>query len=201
MVDGGIGDRTAAISAPYVGSNDCGQFIVAPETLPELVSFCHQRGWSVESPTCGDRAQDAVVAAYAAAYDAAPNPRLRHRVHHAYLPTATTLELMARRAIPAILLLSGMMRHCGTRVNPARACSVAMDASAPASADHQPTHQTCSSTSDANQPPRARATSVAGGDPRLRYGCPAPESRVRGRWSRHSATARSGQWAWVPHPA
>jgi predicted amidohydrolase YtcJ len=103
MVDGGIGDRTAAVSQPFAGSDDCGQFIVAPETLPELVRFCHDHGWSVESHTCGDRAQDAVVAAYAAAYDAAPDARLRHRVHHAYLPTGRTLELMARYRIPAIL--------------------------------------------------------------------------------------------------
>jgi predicted amidohydrolase YtcJ len=71
--------------------------------LPALVRWCHDRGWSVESHTCGDRAQDAVVAAYAAAYDAAPAPRLRHRVHHAYLPTPHTLALMARHRIPAIL--------------------------------------------------------------------------------------------------
>ena len=103
MVDGGIGDRTAAISAPYAGSDDRGQFIVPREELPALVRWCHDRGWSVESHTCGDRAQDAVVAAYAAAYEAVPRPRLRHRVHHAYLPAARTLELMARHGIPAIL--------------------------------------------------------------------------------------------------
>ncbi|HET8630096.1 MAG TPA: amidohydrolase [Thermomicrobiales bacterium] len=102
MVDGGIGDRTAAVSAPYEGSDDRGRFIVPPEELPALVRWCHDRGWSVESHTCGDRAQDAVVAAYAAAYDA-PGPRLRHRVHHAYLPTPGTLDLMARHRIPAIL--------------------------------------------------------------------------------------------------
>ena len=47
------------------------------------------------------------MAAYAAAYDAAPPPagapRLRHRVHHAYLPTAKSLDLMARYDIPAVV--------------------------------------------------------------------------------------------------
>jgi predicted amidohydrolase YtcJ len=102
-VDGGIGDRTAAISSPFEGSEDCGQFVVPEEDLVDLVRFCHERGWSCESHTCGDRAQDAVVAAYAAAYRATPNPVLRHRVHHAYLPTRRTLDLMAEFQIPAIL--------------------------------------------------------------------------------------------------
>lgn len=103
MVDGGIGDRTAAMHEPYAGSDDRGQFIVGEEELPELVRWCHDRGWPVESHVCGDRAQDAVVAAYAAAYEAAPNPRLRHRIHHAYLPTAKSLALMARHDIPAVV--------------------------------------------------------------------------------------------------
>jgi predicted amidohydrolase YtcJ len=103
MVDGGIGDRTAALHEPYAGSADRGQFIVPEESLPELVRWCHDRGWPVESHTCGDRAQDAVVAAYAAAYEAAPAPHLRHRIHHAYLPTPGTLALMARHDIPAII--------------------------------------------------------------------------------------------------
>ncbi|MFN8515071.1 MAG: amidohydrolase [Chloroflexia bacterium] len=103
MVDGGIGDRTAAMHEPYEGSDDRGQFIVGEEELPELVRWCHDRGWPVESHVCGDRAQDAVVAAYAAAYEAAPNPRLRHRIHHAYLPTAKSLAIMARHDIPAVV--------------------------------------------------------------------------------------------------
>lgn len=103
MVDGGIGDRTAALHEPFADSTDRGQFVVAEESLPELVRWCHDRGWSVESHTCGDRAQDAVVAAYAAAYEAAPAPGLRHRVHHAYLPTPRALALMARHDIPAVV--------------------------------------------------------------------------------------------------
>lgn len=103
MVDGGIGDHTAALHEPFADSADRGQFIVAEEALPEVVRWCHDRGWPVESHTCGDRAQDAVVAAYAAAYAAAGNRSLRHRVHHAYLPTARSLDLMARYDIPAVV--------------------------------------------------------------------------------------------------
>jgi predicted amidohydrolase YtcJ len=103
MVDGGIGDRTAAMHEPFIDGTDRGQFIVPEEVLPELVRWCHDRGWAVESHACGDRAQDAVVAAYAAAQEAAPAPGLRHRIHHAYLPTAQSLATMARHDIPAVL--------------------------------------------------------------------------------------------------
>jgi len=53
--------------------------------------------------TCGDEAQEAVVRAYAAAQEASPRPHLRHRVHHAYFPTAVALELMARHRIAAVV--------------------------------------------------------------------------------------------------
>ena len=53
--------------------------------------------------TCGDEAQETVVRAYAAAQHANPQPRLRHRVHHAYFPTEATLALMAAHRIPAVV--------------------------------------------------------------------------------------------------
>ncbi len=40
--------------------------------------------------------------AYAAAQDARPDATIRHRIHHAYLPTATALELMREYRIPAL---------------------------------------------------------------------------------------------------
>ena len=57
----------------------------------------------MDTHTCGDAAQDLAVRAYAAAQQAAPNPRLRHRIHHAYLPTAAALDLMAHHQIPALV--------------------------------------------------------------------------------------------------
>jgi predicted amidohydrolase YtcJ len=53
--------------------------------------------------TCGDEAQDVSVEAFARAQDANPNPRLRHRVHHAYLPTDQALTTMTRFGIPAVV--------------------------------------------------------------------------------------------------
>ena len=53
--------------------------------------------------TCGDEAQEVCVSAFADAMTANPQPHLRHRVHHAYLPTAKTLEMMASHQIPAVV--------------------------------------------------------------------------------------------------
>lgn len=104
MPDGGIGDRTAKMFEPYEGEPDnVGQWIVEPNELARLIGFVHNLGFAVDTHTCGNEAQDVTVLAYVAAQGANPKPRLRHRVHHAYLPTERTLRLMADHKIPAVV--------------------------------------------------------------------------------------------------
>jgi len=67
-----------------------------------LVEWVHRLGWTIDTHTCGDAAQDLAISAYVAAQERAPNPRLRHRVHHAYLPSESTLRRMAEHRIPAL---------------------------------------------------------------------------------------------------
>jgi predicted amidohydrolase YtcJ len=112
MPDGGLGDRTARMLEPYPGGGDRGQWVVDPDELPGLIRFCHELGFPVDCHACGDECQQLVVRAYAAAQEARPRPWLRHRVHHAYFPTAETLELMARHRIPA-LVSSPFIRNLG----------------------------------------------------------------------------------------
>src|SRR5262249_2361790 len=76
---------------------------VEPNRLSELIRWVHDLGWSIDTHTCGDEAQETVVRAYAAAQEANPKPWLRHRVHHAYFPTAETVSLMAKHRIPAVV--------------------------------------------------------------------------------------------------
>ncbi|HYH13540.1 MAG TPA: amidohydrolase family protein, partial [Thermomicrobiales bacterium] len=104
LPDGGIGDRTARISEPYVGEPDnYGVWAVPEAELPERIRWVHDQGWSMDIHTCGDEAQRVSVKAFADAQQANPKPELRHRVHHAYLPTSDTLERMARHRIPAVV--------------------------------------------------------------------------------------------------
>jgi predicted amidohydrolase YtcJ len=104
MPDGGVGDRTARMYTPYRGEpENRGSWVVEPERLTELIRWVHDLGWSIDTHTCGDEAQDVVVRAYAAAQEANPKPWLRHRVHHAYFPTAEALRLMAKHMFPAVV--------------------------------------------------------------------------------------------------
>jgi predicted amidohydrolase YtcJ len=104
MPDGGVGDRTAKMFAPYLGEPDNrGNWIVPPENLIAHIKWAHDHGFAMDIHTYGDEAQEVVVDAFAAAQAANPNPRLRHRVHHAYLPTESTLATMARYRIPAVV--------------------------------------------------------------------------------------------------
>ncbi|MDQ6602648.1 MAG: amidohydrolase [Chloroflexota bacterium] len=102
MVDGGIGDRTAAVSVPYVGGGQ-GTFIVPPDQIASEIRWCHDHDWPVECHVCGDRAQATVVDAIIAAQEASPKPQLRHRVHHAYVPDDETVTKMAAYGIPAVI--------------------------------------------------------------------------------------------------
>lgn len=104
LPDGGIGDRTARVSEPYLDEpSNHGTWVVDPDDLRRFVRFAHDHGWAIDTHTCGDEAQAVTVAAYAAAQEASPKPWLRHRVHHAYFPTEETLALMAHHRIPAVV--------------------------------------------------------------------------------------------------
>lgn len=103
MPDGGVGDRTALMFEAYEGEPDnFGQFVVSERDLFRNVAWCHERGWSVDCHACGDRMIELVARAYAAAQENRPDATIRHRIHHAYLPTSTALELMREYRIPAL---------------------------------------------------------------------------------------------------
>jgi hypothetical protein len=113
LPDGGIGDRTARVSEPYVGEPDnYGVWAVPENELPERIRWVHDQGWPMDIHTCGDEAQRVSVKAFADAQEANPKPELRHRVHHAYLPTPDTLKRMAKHRIPA-LISSPFIRSLG----------------------------------------------------------------------------------------
>lgn len=104
MPDGGVGDRTARMFAPYLGEpENRGTWVVDPERLTESIRWVHDLGFSIDTHTCGDEAQEVTVRAYSAAQLANPKPWLRHRVHHAYFPTAEAMRLMAKHGIPAVV--------------------------------------------------------------------------------------------------
>jgi predicted amidohydrolase YtcJ len=79
-----------------------GQFVVGEADIFRWVGWVHERGWSVDAHTCGDRMQEIVVRAFAAAQQERPDAAIRHRIHHGYFPTPAALELMREYRIPAL---------------------------------------------------------------------------------------------------
>ena len=104
LPDGGVGDRTARLFEPYSAEpGNRGSWVVDPGRVREAIAWVHHAGRSMDSHTCGDEAQEVVVRAYAEAQERDPKPWLRHRVHHAYLPTPMALALMARHRVAAVV--------------------------------------------------------------------------------------------------
>lgn len=131
MPDGGVGDRTALMYEPYLDEpNNYGQSVIDPEVFYDLVQWAHDLGWSIETHACGDRMIELTAEAYADAMkrttsmvrqahhaghnedstlsgiDTTPSkdkPRVRHRIHHAYLPTRRALQLMRESETIAIV--------------------------------------------------------------------------------------------------
>ena len=103
-LDGGVGDRTGRFYEPYLDEPDnYGQWVVDPEEYPHMVRWAHDLGFSIDTHTCGTAAQDLAVQAMIAAQRAAPNPRLRHRIHHGYFPSDEILPRMAEHQIGALV--------------------------------------------------------------------------------------------------
>jgi predicted amidohydrolase YtcJ len=104
MIDGGMSDRTARMTEPYLDEpENRGTWVVEPNRLRRLIRWVHDLGWSMDIHTCGDEAQEWVVSAFADAQRENPKPWLRHRVHHAYFPTPAALEAMAGAQISAVV--------------------------------------------------------------------------------------------------
>jgi predicted amidohydrolase YtcJ len=111
MPDGGVGDRTALMSEPYLDEpNNYGQHAVDPELFYEMVQWVHDMGWAIETHACGDRMIELPAEAYADAVQRKPAPTerigkrgVRHRIHHAYLPTRKALNLMRAAGTIAIM--------------------------------------------------------------------------------------------------
>lgn len=103
LPDGGVGDRTARLYEHYLDEpENVGVWAIPREDLPRRIRWVHDQGWSLDIHVCGDESQDVSVQGLASAMEANPNPSLRHRVHHAYFPTASSLGLMAKHKISAV---------------------------------------------------------------------------------------------------
>jgi len=103
-IDGGTSSHTALMYEPFEGEAHVGDFNrLDPQTLRRHFRSAQELGWDVGIHTCGDRAMDMVVDAFADIARAMPWPDARHSVIHAYFPSDRALAQMAEHRIAAVI--------------------------------------------------------------------------------------------------
>jgi hypothetical protein len=113
-IDGSETGHNAALCHDYPGEpGNRGLIRIEPEILVPAVEAAHRAGLQVAVHAIGPRAVDIALDAFDNAQRQAPNPRLKHRIEHAFLPLHDgQLERMAELGViwstqPAFLAHSG----------------------------------------------------------------------------------------------
>jgi len=98
FVDGSLGARTAALTAPYADGGGMGELLLTRDELAALVRRAEGAGLQVAIHAIGDRAiEEAISACELAGVD----PEARHRIEHLELPTREQLRRMRRLGLIA----------------------------------------------------------------------------------------------------
>ena len=97
-LDGSIGARTAALTAPYLGEEGRGELLMGREELSGLLRRAKRAGLQVAVHAIGDRAIEEAISACELA---GVGPEERFRIEHLELPTPGQLERMARLGLVA----------------------------------------------------------------------------------------------------
>jgi len=101
FADGTLGSRTAALLAPYDGSDERGRDLMSPAELAGTARRALEHGWSVAVHAIGDRAVRAALDAFEAARGCAPPGTPPPRIEHVQLldpsdaPRFTALGVVA----------------------------------------------------------------------------------------------------------
>ena len=104
LQDGALGAKTAALSEPYVGSEDNYGIVTIPqEGLDQYVLTAQQHGQSVAVHCIGDKAMDMFMDAVEKAQAACPRDDMRHGIVHVQITTKAILERMAKLGIVAYI--------------------------------------------------------------------------------------------------
>ncbi|MFF9427884.1 amidohydrolase [Streptomyces sp. NPDC014746] len=101
--DGGMMARTAALTAPYAGTENVGELQDDPEHLTRLIVDGHLAGWQLAVHAIGDRAADLALDALERAQLLRPRPDARHRIEHAGLIRPDQLPRFARLGLSAVV--------------------------------------------------------------------------------------------------
>lgn len=102
FADGSISERSAWLSAPYIGeSNFSGTKVGTREELYEKGKKAHQAGWQLATHANGDLAIDEVLGVYEQIQREMPRPDARYRIEHCTLINDSLIQRMkALHVIP-----------------------------------------------------------------------------------------------------
>ncbi|GLW89268.1 amidohydrolase [Actinokineospora globicatena] len=103
FVDGGMMARTAAMTAPYVGSDHSGQWYGDPDEIKRHIIDGHRAGWQLAVHAIGDRAVDLALDTIADAMRRYPREDTRHRIEHAGAVRPDQLARFADLGISAVV--------------------------------------------------------------------------------------------------
>lgn len=102
FADGSISERSAWLSAPYIGEpNFSGTKVGTREELYEKGKKAHQAGWQLATHANGDLAIDEVLGVYEQIQREMPRPDARYRIEHCTLINDSLIQRMkALNVIP-----------------------------------------------------------------------------------------------------
>lgn len=110
--DGGMMARSGAFTAPYQGTDFCGNLAEDEGVLKQRVIDAHLSGWDVATHAIGDRAIDSALSAFEEAQRIAPDPGRRHRLEHGALIRPDQISRLRKLSIsigtqPCFIAYSG----------------------------------------------------------------------------------------------
>jgi hypothetical protein len=82
LLDGGMSNRTAAVSKPYLGTGETGIFLNTPEQLSSTIEKFHDEGYQIATHAQGDAAIGVLLNAYENVLGPKSENPLRHRIEH-----------------------------------------------------------------------------------------------------------------------
>ena len=97
LLDGSLGARTAALTKPYIGTEDnYGLLVISQEEMNQFATLAQKENIQIAVHCIGDRAMEVTLEAFETANAAYPGTDRRHGIVHAQLTTKAILERMAR---------------------------------------------------------------------------------------------------------
>lgn len=82
LLDGGMSNRTAAVSTPYQGTGETGIFLNTPEQIGSAIRKFHEAGYQIATHAQGDAAIGVLLDAYEKVLGRESENPHRHRIEH-----------------------------------------------------------------------------------------------------------------------